>query len=218
MPDFRLTKVWTFFYWRFLEDSSMNLLILGAGGHGKVVAEIAEDIGYDKIAFLDDNSSEAIGKIDDFSKFKGLYENAFVGIGNNRLRGEWINKLQECGYTVPTLIHPSAYVSRTATVGIGTVVEPKAVVNANSCIGDGCIISVGAIVDHDVEIGEYCHINAGAIVKAGGTIESFRKLEAGEVVLGYEQAAVKPAMKPADSNDPFTKEYYEQTGKEVSFF
>jgi UDP-N-acetylbacillosamine N-acetyltransferase len=196
----------------------MKLLILGAGGHGKVVAEIAENIGYDEIAFLDDNCSEAIGKMDDLEKFKGQYANAFVGIGNNKLREELISRLLDCGYEIPILIHPSAYVSKTATIGIGTVIEPKAIVNANSCIGEGCIISVGAIVDHDVEIGEYSHINAGVIVKAGGQIESLRKLEAGEVVPGYEQAIVKSAIKSADSNDAFAKEYKEQTGKEVSFF
>ena len=191
-----------------------RLLIIGAGGHGKVVAEIAENIGYEEIAFLDDNSLEAIGKISEIEKFKDQYRDAFVGIGNNRLRGELIHKLQDYGYTVSALIHPSAYVSRTATIGIGTVVEPKAIVNANSHIGEGCIISVGSIVDHDVEIGACCHINTGAIVKAGGKIESFRKLEAGEVVGGYESARVKHA----DSNDIFAKEYQEQTGIEVSFF
>lgn len=191
-----------------------RLLIIGAGGHGRVVAEIAEDIGYEEIAFLDDNSPEAIGKISEIEKFKEQYSDAFVGIGNNKLRGKLIQKIHDCGYTVPILIHQSVYVSRTATIGIGTIIEPKAIVNANSHIGEGCIISVGSIVDHDVEVGACCHINVGAIVKAGGKIESFRKLEAGEVVLGYESARVKPA----DSNDTFAKEYQEQTGKEVSFF
>lgn len=169
-----------------------RLLIIGAGGHGKVVAEVAEDIGYGEIDFLDDKSTEAIGKISEIEKFREQYSDAFVGIGNNQLRHELIQKLQDCGYTVPALVHPCAYVSRTANIGIGTVVEPKAIVNANSHIGDGCIISVGSIVDHDVNVGTCCHINAGAIVKAGGRIGSFRKLEAGEVVLGYDSAVVLP--------------------------
>jgi UDP-N-acetylbacillosamine N-acetyltransferase len=191
-----------------------QLLIIGAGGHGKVVAEIAKDLQYENIAFLDDNSPEAIGRVDDLEKFKGQYKNAFVGIGNNELRRELICKLQDCGYTIPVLIHPSAYVSKTAVVGIGTVVEPKAIVNANSQIGEGCIVSVGAIIDHDVKVGEFCHINAGAIVKAGAEISNFRKLEAGEIVRGYEVAAIKPA----NSNEPFAKEYLAQTGQEISFF
>lgn len=169
----------------------MNLLIIGAGGHGKVVAEIAADCGYEQIDFLDDNSPEAIGKISDLEKFIGQYERAFVGIGNNRFRGELIEKLESVGYKVPVLIHSTAYISRTAKIEKGTVVEPKAIVNANTVIHTGCIISVGAIVDHDVVIEKCCHINAGAIVKAGATVEEYTKLEAGEVKLGYQQAIVK---------------------------
>ena len=190
-----------------------GLLIIGAGGHGKVVAEGAEDIGYKHIAFLDDNAQEAIGKISELEKYKNQYSDAFVGIGNNELRGKLIGKLLDCGYTVPILVHPSAYVSRTAKIDIGTVIEPKAIVNANSHISTGCIISVGAIVDHDVEIGDCCHVNAGAIVKAGGKVEHYRKLEAGEVVLGYKSAIVT-----ADSNSEFAKEYKKRTGEEISFF
>lgn len=160
-----------------------RLLIIGAGGHGKVVAEIAEDLGYEEIAFLDDKSSKAIGKIFEFEKFKDKYNEAFVGIGNNKLRSKLIHELQKCGYTVPVLIHPSAFVSRSAIIGIGTVVEPKAIVNSNSYVAEGVIISIGAIIDHNAEIGKYSHINAGAIVKAGGKIERFRKLEAGEEVI-----------------------------------
>lgn len=168
------------------------LLIIGAGGHGKVVAEVARDIGYEKIDFLDDNNPEAIGRISDIEKLSDQYSDAFVAIGNNKLRGELLQKLKECGYVIPTLIHPTAYVSRTATLGSGTVVEPKAIVNAGSHVGEGSIVSVGSIVDHDVNVGACCHINAGAIVKAGANVDAFRKLEAGEVVLGYESAVVKP--------------------------
>jgi len=168
-----------------------KLLILGAGGHGKVIAEIAMDIGYEYIAFLDDNATEAIGKISELNQFKSQYEEAFVGVGSNKLRYAMLSELRHHGYIVPTLIHPSAYVSRTASVGSGTVIEPKAIVNANSHIGMGGIISIGAIVDHDVEVGECCHINTGAVVKAGGKIEDFRKLEAGEIVLGYDGAIVR---------------------------
>lgn len=169
----------------------MNLLIIGAGGHGKVVAEIAADCGYKNIAFLDDNSSDAIGRLDDLDKLKDKYEYAFVGIGNNTFRDQLIEKLEACGYKIPVLVHPTAYISRTARIGQGTVVEPKAIVNAHTVVGAGGIISVGAIVDHDVVIGPCCHINAGAIVKAGATVEAYTKLEAGEVRLGYQQAVVK---------------------------
>lgn len=192
-----------------------TLLIIGAGGHGQVVKEIAEDLGYEKIAFLDDNSPIAIGKISDIHKFKEEYQDAFVGIGNNTFRGKLIEQLQKVGYTVPVLIHPSAYISRTATIGVGTVIEPKAIVNAHAKIGKGCIISVGSIIDHDTVLGNCVHANAGSIVKAGGSVDAFDKLEAGQVVLGYPGAVVKPK---ADSNSDYAKEEEAKTGKYVSFF
>lgn len=162
-----------------------SLLIIGAGGHGRVVAEIAQDCGYKKIAFLDDNSKDAIGKINEMQKFVSLYKEAFVAIGNNKVRGEILTQLKETGYEMPVLIHPTAYISKSAIIKPGTVVEPKAIVNTNAAIEEGCIISVGAIVDHDTQLEKYVHVNAGAIVKAGAIIEAYRKLEAGEVVLGY---------------------------------
>lgn len=162
-----------------------NLLIIGAGGHGKVVAEVAEACGYENIAFLDDNSPEAIGKISDMIFYRERFSNAFVGIGNNQFRNETINKVIEIGYHIPVLIHPTAYVSKSAAVSEGTIVEPLAIVNANTVVGTGCIVSVGSIVDHDTMLEACVHVNAGAVVKAGAHVEKNRKLEAGEVVLGY---------------------------------
>lgn len=167
-----------------------NLLIIGAGGHGRVVAEVAEDCGYTQIAFLDDNSPDAIGKIADLEKFRNQFEYAFVGIGNNRFRAELIDRLEKAGFTVPALIHPTAYVSRTAVIGKGTEIEPKAIVNANTTVGAGCIIQIGGIVDHNVVLGDCVHINAGSIVKAGAEVAAYTKLEAGQVVLGYQSAVV----------------------------
>ena len=162
-----------------------SLLIVGAGGHGKVVKEIAGALGYNKIAFLDDNSTEAIGKIADSKAFVKQFQEAFVGIGNNKFRGELLARLEQEGFTIPVLIHPTAYVSKGAVIGKGTVVEPMAIVNANSKIGIGCIVSVGSIVDHDTVLEDCVHVNAGAICKAGSIVTTETKLEAGQVVKGY---------------------------------
>ena len=168
-----------------------KLLIIGAGGHGQVVAEVAEDCGYSDIVFIDDNSKRAIGTISDLEKFKEEYTDAFVGIGNNKLREQLLAKIKEIGFNVPVLIHPSAYVSRTCEIREGSIIEPKAIVNAHSIVCEGSIISVGSIVDHDVIVGKCCHVNSGSIVKAGAEIKEYRKLEAGEVVLGYESERAK---------------------------
>lgn len=170
-----------------------SLLILGAGGHGKVVAEVAADCGYQKINFLDDNAQNSIGKISDLERFNDTYTDCFIGIGNNTLRLKLLEKAEAAGYTIPVLIHPTAYVSKTAVIEKGTIVEPHATINANTLVKKGSIVSVGAIVDHDVVLENAVHINAGAIVKAGGRVFPYEKLEAGEVRLGYQTAENKTA-------------------------
>ncbi len=194
-----------------------QLLVLGAGGHGKVVREIALsllDIDgkplYESVDFLDDNSEDAIGKIVDPEKYQDKYSDVFCGIGNNTVRRQLLNQAENWGFHIPILIHASAYISPSAVIKAGTVVEPKAIINANTVIHRGCIISVGAIVDHNVIVNEFVHVNAGAIVKAGAKVKSGRKLEAGEVVLGYSTAQYKP-------DELRVQEYKEQFDTEPSF-
>lgn len=77
----------------------MNLLILGAGGHGRVVKETAEATRlYDRISFLDDHNLNAIGQFRDYEAFRDRFESAFVAIGDNKLRSEWLEKLKLAGY------------------------------------------------------------------------------------------------------------------------
>lgn len=160
-----------------------TLLIIGAGGHGQVVKEIAEACEYDTIDFLDDKAPDAIGKLNEAPFLVPNYDGVIIAIGNNTLRQELTDKLERFeNVSIATLIHPTAYISPSTVIGTGTVVEPKAVVNARSRIGSGCIISVGAIVDHDCSIGCYSHINAGAICMAGSKIEMLTKVNAGEII------------------------------------
>lgn len=158
-----------------------SLLILGAGGHGTVVKEVAEECGYDQIGFLDDFFQDVLGKISELDKFTH-YENIFISIGDNKLRSKFMNKAISLDFNIPTLVHPTAYVSKSAQIGKGTIIEPKAVVNSNVKIGEGCIISVGAIVDHNVTIEDYVHINAGTIVKSGSVVEKYEKLTVKEKI------------------------------------
>lgn len=163
-----------------------RLLIIGAGGHGQVVKEIAEACGYEAIDFLDDKSPNAVGKINEMSYLAPYYDGVSVGIGNNALRQELTENLGRSeGISIATLIHPTAFVSSSSIIGKGTVVEPHAIINANSKIGEGCIISVGSIVDHDSSIGYFSHINAGAICMAGSNVKALTKVNAGEIIKGF---------------------------------
>jgi len=160
-----------------------NLLILGAGGHGRVVKEIAEAMGtFEKIDFLDDNSELAIGNLANNEKLAGEYSYAFPAFGDSNLRMKWMDKLEENCYTIPVLVHPSAFVSPSASVYPGSVVEAKAMVNTSTVIERGCIINLGAIVDHDSFVGFGCHVDCGAIVKAHCVLMAHSKVESGEIV------------------------------------
>lgn len=172
---------------RFKENS--NLLILGAGGHGRVVRETAEAMKcFNKINFLDDNEEceIAIGLCKDYKEYLNKYSYAFPAFGNNEIRMKWLNKLVKEGFKIPTLIYPNAFISPEAKIAEGTFVGAKAAINTSSVIERGCIISIGGIIDHDCIIREGCHINAGAIVKANSTVYTLSKVDAGMVYMEEE--------------------------------
>lgn len=149
--------------------NNKKLLVLGAGGHGRVVAEIAGLSGYD-VNFLDDSkldNKNVIGKISDYGKYLNGYS-FFVAIGNNELRKKLFHELKESKAEIIKLIHPKAVVSENATIGDGTVVMAGAVINPCTEIGQGCIINTCASVDHDCRIGDYVHVSVGAHV--AGTV------------------------------------------------
>ena len=163
----------------------MKLIILGAGGYGRTMADVAAQTGiYDEILFLDDNSrAENVGgRCDDFARFADENTLFYPAFGNNELRMAWLKRLGEGGCGVATIIHPRAYVSPTARVAEGNAVLPYAVVNTECEIKAGCIINCGAIVDHGCVIEEGVHVSPGAIVKAENRIPRCMKVEAGEII------------------------------------
>ena len=158
-------------------------MILGAGGYGHVVREIAEDSGiFDKIDFLDDSSPLAIGKFGDAEKFLKGYPNAVVALGNAELRLGYIEKLRAAGFQIPAIISPKAYVSKSAKIGKGTIVEPFSAVNANSEVGIGVLLRCGAVIDHNAKVGDFCYIDCGVVVKANNSVGFKIKIAANSVV------------------------------------
>lgn len=168
-----------------------SLLIIGAGGHGKVVREAAlsmrlkDEAIYDKIDFLDDSAIEAVGRICDLQTVGKQYDDIFVAIGDNELRKELMNSIDKMGYTVPTIIHHAAYVSSTTIVERGAIIEANVAINENCIVKQGCIISIGTVIDHNSIVEEFSHVNTGTICCAGSVILSGTKTAAGEIVKGY---------------------------------
>lgn len=161
----------------------MKLIILGVGGYGQTVADIAEQSEeYEKIYFLDDSpiADNVIGKCDDYAKYKDSA--IYPAFGDNSLRLAWIGELLTEGFIVPSIIHKSAYISPKSTIGSGTVILPHSVINTNCQIGKGCIINCNSTIDHGCVIEDGVHICLGAIVKAENRIAKYTKIEAGEVV------------------------------------
>lgn len=141
-----------------------KLAIIGASGHGKVIADIAKKDGYEEIVFLDDNEDirecggyPVVGKS---SEVLNIDANVIVGIGNAKIR----KQIQESipSEKLTTLIHPNAVVAESVLLGAGTVVMAGAVINPGVVIGKGCIINTCASVDHDCKVGDYVHIAVGS--------------------------------------------------------
>jgi sugar O-acyltransferase (sialic acid O-acetyltransferase NeuD family) len=147
-----------------------RLYVIGAGGHGAVIAEAAVEMArWQDILFLDDNETlDTVVDIPVAGRPRQMFTLAdedsefIVAMGNNRQRLQLCNEIIENGYRLATVIHPAACISRSATVSSGTVACAGAIVNARAKIGRACILNTGATVDHDCELGDSVHVSPGA--------------------------------------------------------
>lgn len=148
-----------------------RLIIIGAGGHGKAIADNALKNGYTDICFIDDDAVgtcldfSIIGTSADITELNDGKTDFIIGIGNNAVRKEIAEK-----YSVNwvTLIHPSAQIATHVSIGKGTVVMAGAVINVCATVGSHCIINTHAVVEHDNVVEDYVHISPNAAL--GGTV------------------------------------------------
>lgn len=147
-----------------------RLLIVGAGGHGAVVAEAAAEAGdWEKIEFLDDDPARSqvldypvVGTVGGMTDQLDESTAVLIALGNNFRRLELLDRAAGAGGGLATVIHPSAQISKSASMGAGSVVFAGAVINARARIGLGAILNTGATLDHDCVIGDAVHISPGA--------------------------------------------------------
>ena len=156
----RLRNDMVFGSWRF---DMKQVIIIGAGGHARVIADIVRRAGDNLLGFLDDNVP-ALGKVKDYVNYPEAH--FIIGIGNAAVRRRIAGEL--AGVNWYTAIHPTAVIAENVRIGPGSAVMAGAVVNPGAVIGEHCIVNTGSIVEHDNQIENYVHISVGA--KLAGTV------------------------------------------------
>lgn len=169
------------------EPQKMNLLILGAGGYGHTVKEIAEKIGiFDQIAFLDDNTAipEAIDIFENAPRYRTQFPCAYPAIGDCKRRAELIAFLEGAGYCVPRIIHPSVTLSPSSVIESGVIIEANATVGAMARIMKGCILSSNTLIDRGAVVSEAVHVDSSSTVGKDVVVPPLTKIESGTVYMG----------------------------------
>ena len=169
----RAAQRWKHLQERGLRHMNEQVIVIGASGHGKVVADIVRRSGDMLLGFLDDNEMlppkiagiPVLGKVANYERFTDA--SFVIGIGNSTVREKISRQLD--GVRWYTAIHPSAVIAALDTqIGAGSVIMANAVINPSTHIGEHCIINTSAVVEHDNCVGDFTHISVGA--KLGGTV------------------------------------------------
>ncbi len=159
------------------------IYLYGAGGHGKVIADILECCGKAIGGVFDGVQTKRMWDYPTFN-FPGPFDfekdEIIISIGNNLVRKKIAGELN-CRFA--TAIHPSSIISRHSTIGEGTVVMPGAIVNADTKIGKHGILNTGCSIDHDCVIGDYVHISPQAVLCGGITVGEGTHIGTGAIVI-----------------------------------
>ncbi len=160
------------------------MIIVGAGGHGRVIADIVKESGDKVYGFLDDNETKTsrdypiLNKIENYCQYKEKY--FIIAIGNNNLRKSLSEMLDGVKYY--TAIHPRAYLGRNVIIGEGTCIMANAVVNSGATVGKHCILNTMSVTEHDNLIGNFVHVSPGAVLCGTVTVGDLTHIGANSVV------------------------------------
>ena len=178
----------------------MKLLLVGAGGHASVVADVVRRTEHSLVAYIDPGERPAW--LDDVPRFaetdaqalqRGdltqLMDSFVMGIGGVTPDALAVRLKLFCRYagkftrTSPGLVHPRAFAANPSDIGPGAVVMPGAIVNANASVGRAVIVNSGAIVEHDAVVEEGAHVAPGAVVLGAAVVGACAMIGAGAVIL-----------------------------------
>lgn len=170
-----------------------RLLIVGAGGHGRSVAEaVLAAVKYQLVGFVDDAAPSlqhvwdlpVFGAAVDLARYRAYADAAIVAVGNNRLREELHQRLYAAGFELATVVHPRAIVSPRAVVGAGSAIMAGAMVGTEAQLGMGVIVNCGAVVDHHCRVEDFGHLGVNAAMAGGAVLGRGAWMQAGSA-LGY---------------------------------
>jgi sugar O-acyltransferase (sialic acid O-acetyltransferase NeuD family) len=180
-----------------IRSAQTRLVIWGAGGHGKVVADVARAAGYAVVGFVDADPGKLGSVVEpggaavilgEASLFESLgraerpFDALAIAIGNNRARLQ--ARARVSGRTpLPVLVHPSAVVSPSATLGEATVVMATAVINPAARVGAAVIVNTAAIIEHDCVVGDGVHLSPNATLAGEVCVGSSSWIGAGATVI-----------------------------------
>jgi len=176
----------------------MQIVIVGAGGHGRVALEVArEEARYHVAGFTDTDPHKlgtcvagvpVVGSLEDLPEIKeGGVAGAFVAIGDNAVRLSVSRKVQGLGFELVSLVHPRASIATTASVARHVLVCAGSIVCAGASVEEGAIVNSGAIVEHDCRVGTYCHIAPGVRLAGGVRVGAAAFVGIGATVIQYLQ-------------------------------
>ena len=167
-------------------ESTRDLVVIGAGGHAKVVIDCAERVGHKICGVIDDRVGATVFEHPHLGSLDNLVLHSdwqfVIAIGSNVVRARIANSLED-RVAWASLVDPTASVSRHASIQVGSVVFAGAIVQADVRVGRHVILNTGCRVDHDVEIANHCHVAPGAILTGGVVLEEGVFVGAGAVVL-----------------------------------
>ncbi|MDF1809478.1 MAG: acetyltransferase [Phycisphaerales bacterium] len=165
-------------------------ILIGGGGHAKVVLDAAQCAGVEILGFFDDDSDAPISRMPSCPQYLGgfkqlgSFSNATImlAIGDLSLRSNLIDQLGQVEFSTP-IIHPSAIIAKNATISDGVFVGPGAVVNTDATISAHAIINTGSIIEHDCQIGMNSHIAPRVVLGGGVRIGNHTLIGIGSTVL-----------------------------------
>lgn len=167
----------------------MKVIIVGAGGHGKVVADaLLKENKYLLVGFADDQLAIGSMVFENYKvicipeEIKNHGEGFILAIGNNKIRAEKFNSLKRVSSPI-TVIHPFSSIAADVILGAGTVVLAGTVINASAVIGENCIINSRSFIDHDTIIDNHSHIGQCAVVGSGNKLKEFTWVKQSENII-----------------------------------